>query len=120
MFRKFRAILPRDEQFVARFCEHSDQVVAASLAFRDMLSGDGKQEHHYAEICRFEEQADDITKQTLQAIHRSFITPFDRSQIHDLITALDDTVDLMKETGRRIRDVLDARPPLGRAGAEGD
>ena len=36
------------------------------------------------------------------AIHRTFVTPFDRSQILDLITALDDTIDLMKETGRRM------------------
>ena len=36
------------------------------------------------------------------AIHRSFVTPFDRSQILDLITALDDTIDLMKDTGRRM------------------
>ena len=36
------------------------------------------------------------------AIHKTFVTPFDRSQILDLITALDDTVDLMKDTGRRM------------------
>jgi uncharacterized protein Yka (UPF0111/DUF47 family) len=44
-----------------------------------------------------------VTRDTVQAIHRSFVTPFDRSQILDLTTALDDTIDLMKEAGRRIR-----------------
>jgi uncharacterized protein Yka (UPF0111/DUF47 family) len=41
-------------------------------------------------------------RETVLAIHRTFVTPFDRSQILDLITALDDTIDLMKDTGRRM------------------
>jgi predicted phosphate transport protein (TIGR00153 family) len=54
-------------------------------------------------LCRFEEEADKVTRETITAIHRTFVTPFDRSQILDLITALDDTLDLMKEAGRRLR-----------------
>ena len=66
------------------------------------MSGDGRAEEHAAEIGRLEEAADQVTRDTVLAIHRTFVTPFDRSQILDLITALDDTIDLMKETGRRM------------------
>ena len=44
-----------------------------------------------------------MTRDIVQAIHRTYITPFDRSQILELATALDDTIDLMKEAGRRLR-----------------
>ena len=102
MFGFFKALMPKDERFVARLAAHSRHVVDGAIAFRGLLSGaDG--ELSYRALCRHEEAADEVTRQTVQAIHRSFITPFDRSQILDLTTALDDTIDLMKEAGRRIR-----------------
>jgi predicted phosphate transport protein (TIGR00153 family) len=102
MFGFFKSLMPKDERFVARLAEHSQHVVEGAIAFRGLLSGhDG--DANYQALCRFEEAADEVTRQTVQAIHRSFITPFDRSQILDLTTALDDTIDLMKEAGRRIR-----------------
>ncbi len=102
MFGFFKALMPKDERFVARLAAHSRHVVDGAVAFRGLLSGaDG--DGSYRALCRHEEAADEVTRQTVQAIHRSFITPFDRSQILDLTTALDDTIDLMKEAGRRIR-----------------
>jgi len=95
-------MMPRDDRFIERFCEHSKLIVPATEAFRAMMSGDGRAEQHAVEIGRLEEEADQITRETIRAIHRTFVTPFDRSQILDLITALDDTIDLMKETGRRM------------------
>jgi uncharacterized protein len=100
--RLFRALMPRSEGFIERFCEHSGLIVPAARAFHALMSEDGAAEAHAAEISRLEEQADAITRATVQAIHRTFITPFDRSQILDLITALDDTIDLMKDTSRRV------------------
>jgi predicted phosphate transport protein (TIGR00153 family) len=94
--------MPRDERFIERFCEHSKLIVPAAEAFRALMSGDDRAERHVAEISRLEEAADQVTRQTVLAIHRTFVTPFDRSQILDLITALDDTIDLMKDTGRRM------------------
>lgn len=102
LLRAFRSLMPRDERFIEHFCEHSRLIVPAAEAFRGLMSDDGRAEQHAVEIGRLEEEADKITRQTVLAIHRSFITPFDRSQILDLITALDDTIDLMKETGRRM------------------
>jgi predicted phosphate transport protein (TIGR00153 family) len=100
--RAFRALMPHDEQFIERFCEHSRLIVPAAEAFRALMSGDGHAQDHAAEINRLEDAADQVTRATVLAIHRTFVTPFDRSQILDLITALDDTLDLMKDTGRRM------------------
>jgi len=94
--------MPRDDRFIERFCEHSKLIVPAAEAFRALMSGDGRPEQHVAEISRLEDAADQVAKETVLAIHRTFVTPFDRSQILDLISALDDTIDLMKDTGRRM------------------
>jgi predicted phosphate transport protein (TIGR00153 family) len=102
LLRAFRSLMPRDDRFIERFSEHARLIVPAAEAFRALMSGDGRAEQHAAEINRLEDAADQITRETVLAIHRTFVTPFDRSQILDLITALDDTIDLMKDTGRRM------------------
>jgi uncharacterized protein len=102
LLNAFRSLMPRDDRFIGRFCEHSRLIVPAAEEFRALMSGDGRAEQHALEINRLEDQADRITRETVLAIHRTFVTPFDRSQILDLITALDDTIDLMKDTGRRM------------------
>jgi predicted phosphate transport protein (TIGR00153 family) len=102
LLRAFRSLMPQDERFIERFCEHSKLIVPAAEAFRALMSDDGRAEQHAAEINRLEDAADTVTRDTVLAIHRTFVTPFDRSQILDLITALDDTIDLMKDTGRRM------------------
>jgi predicted phosphate transport protein (TIGR00153 family) len=102
LVRAFRSLMPQDERFIERFSEHARLIVPAAEAFRALMSGDGHAEQHAAEIARLEDAADRITRETVVAIHRTFVTPFDRSQILDLITALDDTIDLMKDTGRRM------------------
>jgi uncharacterized protein len=102
LVRLFRSLMPRDERFIDWFAEHAQLIVRAAEAFRALMSGDGRTEEHAAEISRLEDAADQITRRTVQAIHRTFVTPFDRSQILELITALDDTIDLMKDTGRRM------------------
>ncbi|MBV9249546.1 MAG: DUF47 domain-containing protein [Acetobacteraceae bacterium] len=100
--RAFRSLMPRDERFIERFCEHARLIVPAAEAFRALMSDDGRAEEHVAEINRLEAAADQVTRETVLAIHQTFVTPFDRGQILDLITALDDTIDLMKDTSRRM------------------
>jgi predicted phosphate transport protein (TIGR00153 family) len=114
MLGLLRALLPKNERFVDQLCRHSRHVADGAVAFRALMS-DEAVEAHYAELCRLEEAADEVTRETIQSIHRSFVTPFDRSQILELITALDDTIDLMKETGQRIRLYAIAFTPEMRA-----
>jgi uncharacterized protein len=100
--RAFRLLMPRDDRFIDRFCEHANLIVPAAQAFRALMAGDERAEYYVGEISRLEEAADQITRETIRAVHRTFVTPFDRSAILALITALDDTIDLMKETSRRM------------------
>ena len=49
---------------------------------------------------RYEKQADRITHETVNLLHQTFITPFDREQIHGLITDMDDVLDLMEDVAQ--------------------
>jgi uncharacterized protein len=116
--RLYRSLMPKDERFIEYFCAHAKLIVAAATEFSRLMSNDGQGQRHIAEINRLENEADAITRQTVLDIHRTFITPFDRSQILDLITALDDTIDLMKDTCRRMTLYGVAFTPEMRAMAE--
>lgn len=101
VLRLFRKLMPRDERFVDRICRHSAIVVEGAQQFRSIIGG-GDYAHHCRELFRLEDAADEVTRETVHAVHRSFITPFDRSEVLELITALDDTIDIMKDAARRM------------------
>jgi len=101
LLKLFRKLMPRDERFVDLICRHSAIVVDGAVEFRGILAG-GNYETHCKELFRLEDAADDVTKEVVLAIHKSFITPFDRGEILELISALDDTIDLMKYAARRM------------------
>jgi predicted phosphate transport protein (TIGR00153 family) len=65
-----------------------------------MEATDADRPARFSEVCAIEGEADVIARDTLIALHRAFITPFDRSDIHALITALDDTVDLIEDVAQ--------------------
>jgi hypothetical protein len=102
MLRFFQALMPREDKFFAKFDAHAKTLVSGAIALRDLLEGgDG-----IAEACRrivaFENQADVIVRDVLQAVRRSFITPFDRGDIKELINQLDDAIDQMQKTAKAI------------------
>jgi predicted phosphate transport protein (TIGR00153 family) len=103
VLRLFRALMPKEERFLDYFCEHSEKIVAAADSLHTMLANGGDTSDCFQTICINEGQADLITKKTLLALHKTFITPFDRADIRELIVALDDTIDLIEETAQRIR-----------------
>ncbi len=100
--RLFRQLLPRDRAFVECFCRHSTLVARAADEFRAMMADGNPIVARCESIDRLEAEADVITRQTVRAIHRTYITPFDRTLILDLITALDDAIDLMKQSTYRM------------------
>src|SRR5579859_7620775 len=95
--RLLRFLMPKEEKFIDLFAEHSKLIVAAADALAAMMAPDQPDRPARArEVSSFEEQADQITRQTIVALHRAFITPFDRSDILALSKALDDAVDLIE------------------------
>ena len=101
MLEWFRKLLPHEEQFFDLFAQHSETVVAAAHSLNALLAGDDR-DRHIAEIVALEDKADGITREVLLAVRRSFITPFDRTDIKDLIQSMDDTIDMMRKTVKTI------------------
>jgi len=99
----FKKLLPREDRFFDLFESHSKTVVDAAEAMRAMLAGEGDIEDHCRRIVDLEHQADDITREVLLSVRRSFITPFDRGDIKDLIMSMDDAIDMMNKTVKTIR-----------------
>jgi uncharacterized protein len=102
MLRWFHALLPREERFFDLFARHSETVAAGAGALRAMLEGGDAVPVHYRAVMDREHDADDVTREVLMAIRRSFITPFDRGDIKDLITSMDNAIDQMQKTAKTI------------------
>ncbi len=106
LLKLFHALMPKEERFLDHFSNHSQKIVDAAQALHDLMVPESDISAHCHKIYTIEGEADVIARATLLAIHRTFITPFDRSDIHGLITAMDDTVDLVEETAQRIEPCL--------------
>src|SRR5258708_8717869 len=98
----FQKLLPREEKFFEMFVRHSETVVAGAEALRALLDGGEGVPRHYKTIMDREQDADNITRDVLIMVRRTFITPFDRSDITDLITAMDNTIDQMQKTAKGV------------------
>ena len=98
----FRALMPKAERFFDLFEAHAQQIRAGALALRQVLNGGPDISRHCQTIIAAEHEADNITREVLIALRRSFITPFDRSDISELIRAMDDTIDAMQSAVKAI------------------
>lgn len=98
----FQALMPKEERFFDLFVRHATIVVAAAEAMQGLLLGGDKIEHYCKQIVERETEADEITREVLTAVRRTFITPFDRTDIKDLISSLDDAIDQMNKTAKII------------------
>jgi predicted phosphate transport protein (TIGR00153 family) len=100
----FRALMPKEERFFELFQKHAALVVAAAESLRDLLQQGGAGiEIHCQDIFRREAEADDVTRAVLTAVRRTFITPFDRTDIQGLISSMDDAIDQMNKTAKTIQ-----------------
>jgi uncharacterized protein len=102
MFGWFQALMPKEGRFFDLFVQHATIVVAGAEALRGLLQSGDRVEHYCKQIFEREAEADEITRQVLTAVRRTFITPFDRTDIQDLITSMDDAIDQMNQTAKVI------------------
>ena len=98
----FQALMPREERFFQLFEKHATIVVAGAEALRGLMRGGDNIEACRKEIFQREAEADEVTREVLVAVRRTFITPFDRTDIQDLITSMDDAIDQMNKTAKTI------------------
>jgi hypothetical protein len=108
MFGWFQALMPREERFFDLFTRHATIVVAGAEALRGLLQGGDSIERYCKQIFEREAEADEITRQVLTAVRRTFVTPFDRTDIQDLISSMDDSIDQMNKTAKII-DLFEVR-----------
>jgi uncharacterized protein len=96
----FGKLLPREGNFFELFDQHGDYIVEGARAFIAMIknySDPGLREKYASEVGNAERQADRITAEVNRLLHKTFITPIDREQIHGLINAMDDILDLLQD-----------------------
>jgi len=119
MNRWFRAILPREERFFDLFARHSQAVAQGAQALEGMLRGGEEVPVYCQRVNQFENDADQITREVLTAVRRTFITPFDRGDIKNLITSMDDAIDQMQQTAKAVMmfEVRSFEPPMREIGA---
>jgi uncharacterized protein len=114
MMRWFHALMPKEERFFDLFARHSQAVLAGAEALRAMLEGGPEIQRNYQAVMDREQDADDVTREVLIAVRRTFITPFDRGNIRDLITSMDNAIDQMQKTAKGIIlfDVTEFTPQM--------
>ena len=98
MLKRF---LPRQEGFFKLFQKTADTLVTATTEFHTMLHNLDKQQEYVDSIAAHEFKADEVTHQTFGLLHKTFITPFDRYDIHELTSGLDDVLDLLNRCAQR-------------------
>lgn len=98
MLRRF---LPRQESFFQLFQQAADKLVLASTEFSNMLRNLSNHQHYVNLIAKHEEEADQIAHTNFELLHKTFITPFDRHDIHELTSTLDDIIDLINRITQR-------------------
>ena len=95
--------MPREGRFFALFEKHAAIVVAGRRSACATYCRAGIAVEAYCQqIFQREAEADDVTREVLVAVRRTFITPFDRPDIQDLITSMDDAIDQMNKTAKTI------------------
>jgi uncharacterized protein Yka (UPF0111/DUF47 family) len=101
-FLKF--FVPKDHSFFPLFESDAQNLVKAAELLKELLSKTEIEDHErlYKEIRDIEHIGDDITIKTYEQLNKSFITPFDREDIHELTANIDDVVDSINGIARRI------------------
>jgi predicted phosphate transport protein (TIGR00153 family) len=94
----FGKLLPREGNFFELFNQHAGHIVTASHAFANLVKHYNDpmlREKYNQDVDDAENAADDITREVNKLLHKTFITPIDREQIHSLINTMDDVADLL-------------------------
>lgn len=98
----FGSLLPKEYSFFDFFEQHASQCVEGARLLLQMLRDVQKAETLAKEIKEVEHAGDRITHHTLETLHKTFITPIDRDEIHRLISGLDDILDFTEAVSERV------------------
>ena len=93
-------LMPREGRFFDLFNEHAEQVAQGSRELAALMATGDDLERRAHNIESIEKRADKITRNTIELLHKTFITPIDRDDIHQLISKMDDILDLIEDSAQ--------------------
>jgi uncharacterized protein len=93
--------MPRDGDFFVLFRKQAENVVAGARAFSSMLEHYTGVPEQVQTVKAIEHQGDEITHQIFRKLNQTFITPFDREDMHELCGTMDDVIDLIDAAASR-------------------
>ena len=96
-------LIPREERFYDDFVALGEQIRLGAGLLEDMLAGDRPIWDKADEIKEVEHKCDFLTHEIIQRLHRTFVTPLDREDIHTLARSLDDVMDAIDATAAIVR-----------------
>jgi len=95
-------LMPREGKFFDLFNAHAERIVEGSRELAAMLGTFTELDAHAQRIDTAERAADKVTHECITLLHKTFITPFDRDQIYQLITTMDDILDLIQDVAESV------------------
>jgi len=95
-------LIPRDQEFFSLFNDLASHLVEAARLLNQMFEQPEQTAEKVKAIKAVEHRADQLALEIAARIDRSFVTPIDREDIHALTTRLDDVIDLLDGTARRV------------------
>lgn len=109
-------LIPRDEQFYDLFQQLASRLTRAATLLNQLFREPQRRAEHVQAIKAAEHEADGITHEIIDRLDRTFITPFDREDIHELASKLDEVVDLLDGAARRVEifQINEVHPPAVR------
>lgn len=102
MFAWFQRLLPKTGGFFELFEAHATSVVAAAHALGRLFEDGPGRAEHIREINEREHDADNVIREMLHTVRRTFLTPFDRGAITSLIGSMDNAVDEMQAAANAV------------------
>jgi len=107
--------IPKDVSFFAMFSDMSDNLTAGARLLVDLFADYHDIDKRVSEIEQIEHKGDDMTHEILTKLNQTFITPFDREDIHRLASSLDDVLDFIHAACGRITLYKITHPPAAAA-----
>lgn len=107
-------LIPKEEKFFQDFLAVADQLTLGAKLLEEMLATDPPAWDKAEEIKEVEHRCDFLCHEVYQRLHRTFVTPLDREDIHALARSLDDVMDEIDATAGYVRLY---RVPVVRFGA---
>lgn len=98
----FEKLMPRADDFFSDFEAQAAVVVEGAKLFKDLLDDFTDVQKKVQAIKELEHRADDITHRAFARLHSQFITPFDRAEIHRLLSRIDDVIDMADGAAGRL------------------